>query len=227
MQSGISVLKACQGQSYYCLLYMPRAATYHIDCKHTFIVSVLVLLLRATKRSGRILGRGRHTFRDSRLALAQTNLLPSSCLLNVILERKMATQRLLRPWSSPATSFAAHSIIIQVIVEAHAVSCGLRTHLCMEGRGCTHLVDPLTRRCSFLDARSWRCRDILLREKPSTDIDMRIQEYVSPIMFIRLESRVKYGRESHVERLLLVLRPVSERMQESFNPVSNAMKNAS
>ena len=162
---------------------MPRAATHHIDCKRTFIVSVLVLLLRATKRSGRILGRGRHALRDSRLALAQTNLLPSSCLLNVILERKMATQRLLRPWGSPATSFAAHLIIRKVIIEAHAESCGLHMQLCMEGRKCTHLVDPLTRPCSFLDARSWHCNAILLREKPSADMIMHIQENTSPVAF--------------------------------------------
>ena len=144
---------------------MPHTATHHIDCKRTFIVSVLVLLLRATKRSGRILSRGRHAFRDSTLALAQTNLLPSSRLLNMILERKMATQRLLRPGSSPATSFAAHLILIKVIVEAHADPCGLRITFCMEGRKCTHLVDPLTRPCSFLDSRSWYCKANVLRRK--------------------------------------------------------------
>ena len=144
---------------------MPHTATHHIDCKRTFIVSVLVLLLRATKRSGRILGRGRHAFCDSRLALAQLNLLPSSCLLNVVLERKMATQQLLRPWSSSATSFAAHLIISKVIVEAHAESCRLRINFCMEGRRCTHFVDPLTRPCSFLDSRSWYGKANVLRRK--------------------------------------------------------------
>ena len=168
---------------------MPRDATHHIDCKRTFIVSVLVLLLRAAKRSRRILGRGRHAFCGSRLALAQTNLLPSSCLLNVILERKMATQRLLRPWSSPATSFTAHLTILEISVEAHAESCGLRIHSCMEGRVCTHFVDPLTLLCSFLDARSWRCQAILLREKPSADMNMHIQQSILP-------SECKRRRES-------------------------------
>ena len=95
----------------------------------------------------------------------------------------MATQRLLRSWGSPATSFAAHLISIKVFIEAHAESWELRIPSCMEGRECTPLVDPLTRLCSFLDARSWQCNAILLREKPSADMVMHIQENTSPVAF--------------------------------------------